>query len=304
MTQPPSLYSAFGLTIASDLPLVDLLPGSGAPDVIVSITGRTEGTPSDSWSVVASPGLASGTAPGAGRFVVREGREITLEPYADADARALRLAVVGPLLGVILTQRGHFVLHASTVAVNGQAVAFAGPSGRGKSTLAAAFTRAGHPLIADDMTLIHLSHDQPSPHPMVQPGFPRVKLWPDSAEALAHEVSTLPLIHPERTKRSVQTADVFHSSALPLKRCYLLEDGAEEKITPIDSGAATVLSLVRHTYQSSWMHESGASGANLLNCGALVRSGVVRKLYRRRSFETLPDVLRMIEEDIADETAD
>src|SRR5436853_233172 len=83
--------------------------------------------------------------------------------------------------GLPLPQRGHFVLHASSVAIDGKAAAFAGPSGRGKSTLVAALASAGHPLIADDMSVI----DTSGAAPVVQPGFPRVKLWPDSASALA-----------------------------------------------------------------------------------------------------------------------
>jgi energy-coupling factor transporter ATP-binding protein EcfA2 len=294
MSPPPFLHSAFALTIASDIPLHDLPPGTGDADVVVRIGTLAGPRPAaDSWSVTAAPGEASGWAAGAGAFRVRGGSEIAIDVPPGIDERALRLAIVGPLLGVILTQRGRFVLHASTVAIDGRAVAFAGPSGRGKSTLVAALTRAGHPLIADDMTVI----DTSLPLPVVQPGFPRVKLWPDSAEALAEDVEALPLIHPERTKRSLRMAEAFHPAAVPLARCYLLEDGDTETSTAI-AGSECILSLVRLTYQASWMHESGASGSNLLNCGALARSGVVRRLERRRSFAVLPEVMRFIESDV------
>jgi energy-coupling factor transporter ATP-binding protein EcfA2 len=294
MSASPFLHSAFALTIASEIPLIDLPRGRGDADVIV----RLDALPGPSrdaeiWHVTATPGEAHGWAAGAGRFRVRGGNEIVIDPAPGADERALRLAVVGPLLGVILAQRGRFVLHASTVAIDGRAVAFAGPSGRGKSTLAAALTRLGHPLIADDMTVI----DSADTTPMVQPGFPRLKLWPDSAEALAEDVESLPLIHPERTKRSLSVTESFHPEALPLARCYLLEDGDVEAATEI-AGAESILSLVRLTYQASWMHETGVSGANLLQCGALARSGVVRRMERRRSFEALPAVMRFIEADV------
>ncbi|HYC62034.1 MAG TPA: hypothetical protein VEK79_20955, partial [Thermoanaerobaculia bacterium] len=173
------------------------------------------------------------------------------------------------------------------------AVAFTGPSGRGKSTLVAALARAGHPLIADDMTVIELHGDRP----VVKPGFPRVKLWPDSAEALEHDVDGLPLIHPERTKRSLTMPPTVHAGDIPLVRCYLIEDADHESVSEL-SGSECLLSLVALTYQSSWMHETGSSGANLLHCGALARSGVVRRLRRRRSFDALPDVIRFIEADV------
>lgn len=288
-----SRHQAFALTIESAIPLIELPTGEGAPDVEVSI-GGVEGapSPSDGWSVIAAPDDVRGWMPDGGAFHVRGGREIVIDPVPNVDARALRLGIVGPLLGVILMQRGLFVLHASTVAIGGKAVAFFGPSGRGKSTLTAAMTRAGHPLIADDMTVI----DTSGPTPFVQPGFPRVKLWPDSASALEHDVDELPLIHPARTKRSLQTAE-FHRERLPLARCYLLEDGDEESSTEIPPREA-VLALIASTYQAFWLHQTGASGPNLLHCGALTRSGVVRRLRRRRTFEALPDVVRFVEEDV------
>lgn len=289
-----SLHQAFALTIASEIPLIELPPGEGTPDVAVSI-GRVEGAPSPSegWSVIAAPDDVRGWMPDGGAFHVRGGREIVVDPIPGADDRALRLGIVGPLLGVVLMQRGLFVLHASTVAIGGSAVAFFGPSGRGKSTLTAAFTRAGHPLIADDMTVI----DTSTPTPFVQPGFPRVKLWPDSASALEHDLDALPLIHPARTKRSLQLATAFHRDPLPLARCYLLEDGDEESSTEIAAREA-VLALIGSTYQAFWLHQTGASGPNLLHCGALTRSGVVRRLRRRRAFEVLSEVVRFVEEDL------
>lgn len=294
MPSPRSVHQAFALIISSDIPLIELPPADGSPDVEVSI-GSVEGAPApaDGWIVTAEPDDVRGWIPGGGAFRVRNGREIIVDPAPDADDRAVRLGIVGPLLGVILTQRGRFVLHASTVAVDGHAVAFVGPSGRGKSTLAAAMTGAGNPLIADDMTVI----DPSGLIPVVQPGFPRVKLWPDSAGALAHDIENLPLLHPDRTKRSVQLASAFQRDPLPLARCYLLEDGDDESSTEVPALEA-VLALIACTYQASWLHETGASGANLQYCAALTRSGVVRRLRRRRAFEALPDVIRFVERDV------
>jgi hypothetical protein len=288
------LHSAFALTIASDIPLPELPPGSGRADVHVHV-GQLDATPpdDDAWSVTATPGEAHGWAPGAGAFRVRNGNEIVIDVSSGADDRAVRLAVVGPLLGVILAQRGQFVLHASTVVVDGHAVSFAGPSGRGKSTLAAAMTRAGYALIADDMTVINAD----AAPPLVQPGFPRVKLWPDSASALTHDADALPLIHPDRTKRSLQVRERFQADPVPLARCYLLEDGDSESVAELP-GTDAILSLVRYTYQASWMHDTGVSGPNLLQCGALARSGVVRRLTRRRAFDALTATIAFIEADV------
>jgi len=293
VSPPRFFHRAFALTIASEIPLIELPPGAGTPDVEVTIgTVEVERPAEGSWSVVAAPDDVRGWIPDGGGFRVRGGREIVVDPASGADERALRLGIVGPLLGVILTQRGQFVLHASSVVVDGRAVAFAGPSGRGKSTLATALARAGHPLVADDITVI----DTAGPEPLVLPGFARVKLWPDSANMLGEDAEALPLLHPARTKRSLQLDD-FHRHPVPLERCYLLEDGpAEESLEP--AAREAVLALIGCTYQSQWLHQTGASGKNLLHCTALARSGVVRRLLRRRDFDALPDVVRFVEADV------
>jgi hypothetical protein len=153
--------------------------------------------------------------------------------------------------------------------------------------------RSGKPLLADDMTLV----DTSGSFPLVRPGFPRIKLWPDSATALSHDIAKLPLLHPERTKRSVQVAAGFHADAVPLTRCYLIEDADTESIVEL-SPTESILSLVKYTYQANWLYETGESGSNLIQCGALTRSGVVRRLHRRRSFDALPEVIRCIEADV------
>jgi hypothetical protein len=287
-----SLHQAFALTIASDIPLHELPPGSGAPDVEVTLGPvDVERPAAGQWRIEAAPGDVRGWIPEGGGFHVRDGRRIVIDPMPGADERALRLGIVGPLLGVVLTQLGRFVLHASSVVIDGRAVAFSGPSGRGKSTLATALARAGHPLVADDITVI----DTTGGRPVVLPGFARVKLWPDSANVLGEDAEALPLLHPARTKRSLQLAE-FHGHPVPLARCYLLEDGpTEESLQP--PAREAVLALIGSTYQSQWLHQTGASAANLLHCTALAASGVVRRLRRRRDFAALPEVLRFIEED-------
>lgn len=63
------------------------------------------------------------------------------------------------VLRFVLQARGHELLHASAVAMPGGAVGFCGSSGVGKSTLAYAFGRRGHPPIADDALLFESAGD-------------------------------------------------------------------------------------------------------------------------------------------------
>ena len=52
----------------------------------------------------------------------------------------------------LLQQRGVMTLHASAIETQAGAVLFAGPSGIGKSSLAAALVERGNTMLADDVT--------------------------------------------------------------------------------------------------------------------------------------------------------
>ena len=71
-------------------------------------------------------------------------------------ARVLLWACLSDMLSVTPTNgpNGALQLHASTVAIDGQAVCITGPSGAGKSELALALMAYGATLVADDITWI------------------------------------------------------------------------------------------------------------------------------------------------------
>ena len=66
---------------------------------------------------------------------------------------------------LLLAELGELAVHAAAVGVCGRAVLFAGPSGRGKSTLALAASELGHPVISEDGVTI-------------DPNDERLRVWP------------------------------------------------------------------------------------------------------------------------------
>lgn len=82
--------------------------------------------------------------------------------------------------GMIGMQRGRFPLHGSAITARGRAVAFAGVSSAGKSTLVAALVRAGYPLLADDLCMIRQDEEVYR----VGSGVPAVRLLEDAASHL------------------------------------------------------------------------------------------------------------------------
>src|SRR5260370_13570117 len=137
----PASHYAYGLRIRSALTLPDLPPSDGPPDIEVRL-GKLPRVPPGTavpW-VRADDGEETLSWGGVGGFLVRAGREVVVDPDPGADGWALRLFLVGPVLAVLLRERGYLVLHGSAVERSGLTIAFLGPAGWGKSTLAAALS--------------------------------------------------------------------------------------------------------------------------------------------------------------------
>lgn len=80
----------------------------------------------------------------------RSRRSIVVHSSPGADPAMLSIIVGGGVLAHAVAAEGRLVLHASAVETGGRALAVAGPSGTGKSTLAAILCADGARLISDD----------------------------------------------------------------------------------------------------------------------------------------------------------
>ncbi len=81
---------------------------------------------------------------------------ITWHPLEPVDEGLIGMMLKGTVLSFALALRGELLLHASAVTIDGEAVAFAGLSGMGKSTAAALLCAGGAPLLADDALRVDL----------------------------------------------------------------------------------------------------------------------------------------------------
>jgi energy-coupling factor transporter ATP-binding protein EcfA2 len=76
--------------------------------------------------------------------------------------------LVATAIPLLLAERGDLLLHASAVGTaGGECVLFCGPSGRGKSTLAASLVELGHPLLGEDGIAVTTGDDE---RPVAWPG--------------------------------------------------------------------------------------------------------------------------------------
>lgn len=235
-----------------------------------------------------------------GTFLVRRGREIVVDPAPEVEERVLRLFILGPALAVLLHQRGRLVLHASAVAIDGEVIAFPGGPGWGKSTMAAALHARGHGVVADDVTAVQLDMDRP----MLVPGFPQLKLWPEAAvSSLGDDLQTLPRLHPELEKRARRVARSFPSASLPLRRIYVLAEGESQRIEPLPAQEGLV-ELVRHSYVARLLQdaESAELSSHFFQCSRVVKTVPIRRLRRPKYLPALSDLARLVEEDLAQST--
>src|SRR5690606_16473868 len=83
------------------------------------------------------------------------------------------LPLFGPVMACLLHRQGLLVLHGSAVVIDGEAHAFLGDKGSGKSTTAAALIAAGLPLVADDVVALDRLEDG---RLAVRAAFPAMKL--------------------------------------------------------------------------------------------------------------------------------
>jgi hypothetical protein len=161
----------------------------------------------------------------------------------------------GPILGFALRLRGVTCLHASAAIVDGRCFAIVGAAGMGKSTSAAAFARFGLEVLTDDVLALRdrgTSFD-------VQPGLPRVLLWPESVTTLFGHADALPRIVSTWGKRYLdltQPGYRFAREASPLGAVYLLGErlapGATPQITQLQ-GASALAWLLANTYANDFL---------------------------------------------------
>ena len=246
---PSALYAvdAFGLRVEADWPLAGATAApSVASDRSVATVRRVESASLASlWDVPGERLLerefrgeiamtferAEGYriwAKGFGRYLVSaDGTQVHCERGhvpEHAQERFL-FAQVLPLAAVL---QGFELLHASAVSLNGVAIAFAGPSGVGKTTLMSRLVARGAGLLCDDaLSLEHVSGEL-----VAHPGPPYV--------AVAEGGDRGMLDIAERIGRVVGRSDKLNfvvptvQRSLPLRAVYHLEAGSALELAALD----------------------------------------------------------------------
>ena len=163
------------------------------------------------------------------RFTISHGDRVLVEPVEGYGAAAWRVPLLGSVMAALLEQRGAFVLHAGALIFDGRAAAFLGDKGQGKSTLNAALSQAGFPLLNDDVTALQMP-DDPARAPLASPGFSQIKLLPDAVRAATGtDAEQWPIVAPEIAdfdKRAFRAPLAQHGG--PLHALFILHLAPDE----------------------------------------------------------------------------
>jgi hypothetical protein len=299
-------YRAYGLTLGSDTPLVAL---GQEPDLLERHDLSVSLEPEAGWvqEAMCLPSRLEHPKPGVledeyespfmlTSFGVREFFELSYGGNARffVDASAERIwgtwqppltiedattYLLGPVMGFVLRRRSVMALHASAISIDGHAFALCGESQSGKSTTAAALALRGIPVLCEDITPLIEQQGRFQ----VEPGYPRVCLWPDAVEKLLGAQNALPRLTPTWEKLFLPldgTNAKFDDQRRAISAVYIfaprLADADAPRIEMLSAREA-LLDLVQNTYMN-WLLDRGQRAAEFEALSKLVTHVPIRRI--------------------------
>jgi hypothetical protein len=230
------------------------------------------------------------------------GREVWVTWPSSMTVAEVSAYLLGPIVGVAMRLRGITCLHASAVNVDGRAVAFLGREGAGKSTTAAALAVKGFPVLSDDTIALTERGSEWT----AAPGYPRVRLWPDSAGAIRDNAGAPALIPPgesgsaSRYHLNLQALrSRFQSDPLPLGLVYFLDEPSHENHPSAEalSASKALLALVPNTYATRVL-DRVMRAQEFESLSRFVERVPVRRLTRPADLARLSDFCDFVVEDL------
>ncbi len=323
-------YSLFGLALASNLPIPELVPvpastiarpaqdvqvhWQATPDFIAvsstldlayisSYTDRAGEPALKIWSIPSAGLLRLDYSDGARFWVSRDGKSVWSmwsEPLSIDDTATYLL---GPVLGLVLRLRGVTCLHASAIAFGAAedllAAAFVGAEGAGKSTTAAALARQGLTVLSDDIVAL----EEGDSRFLVRPAYPYLCLWPESVASLYGSADALPAFAAGYDKRCLSLGReslAFAKAPARLGCIYILGERTgvpDPVIEPVPAQQAFV-TLVANTYATN-MLDSEMRKREFETLGRLMQSVPVRLIHAHPEPSRISALCAAIREDVA-----
>jgi hypothetical protein len=281
-------YSAYGLTFGSDFPCSEIPEAEGDVDVRL----RYGDVPPGDEAVSIDGGTLVFRVDGVADYMVVDGREVVIRPATGGIEGDVRLWLFGSIFAALLHGRGILPLHASGIETDAGAVLFAGHSGIGKSTLAAAFGRRGFRIVTDDVSGIRLGEGGA---PEVLPGIARLKLHADTLTTLGIDPRGLERLRPGAGKFAYPAHRIQVRRTLPLHRVFFIETGEGNGVKVERLGRlAGVQSILEHTFRDWMLDALGVRDRHLAVAARVAAGGAGLYRVRRPADGCPPEALMAV----------
>ena len=256
-----SAYRIADRTLASTIPLPELPASCAAPDWMFDVTPSRLFRGSPPWFQSWRAGgrrWASFARIGRGYlvrfhgfadFVIDDGaRQIVCSARAAVHASTVRHLLLDQVLPLAFSRERRLVLHAAGLATPRGTFAFVGPTGAGKSTLAAAIATTGLALMTDDCLVVERAGDAL----IAKPFYPGARLWRDSLAAMASRVRSTSVAHYTRKRRVGDSLIPYEPDPQPLGGIFVLRSPRHDRRAAVAavrlSPRRAMLALVGSTF--------------------------------------------------------
>jgi hypothetical protein len=229
-------------------------------------------------------------------LVAPDARTIRYCRLAHATLESLTVYLLGQIISFALIARGRDPLHGTSVAFGGNAVAFVGDCGYGKSTLAAALLAHGGRVVTDDLVSLNSRRARW----LVEPGIPRLKLTPATMEALLGDVAGPRMIHGADKRVVPLNPTQAVARPLPLRAIYVLGSPKRSGKIVVETltRAKAFLEIIRAAFNLV-VHDRKRYARQFAFATQLATDVPVRRLAYPRTFAALADVCDAIQADAA-----
>lgn len=297
--QAPYLYTAYNLTIASEIEMRELFPitDQDFPKEKADIYIHLSPEP----NYLMNPGTQKITTDyiwfevECGRLVCRNGNEIIAETNNEPDQmKELRHYIVSHAMCFLMYMRGILPLHSSSVGNENGAITLLGNCGAGKSTYSSLLRKRGYKLLADDVSAIAIKDKTP----YVQLSIPQQKYTKESARQEGLSLDALECVDEGRGKyRLYLSKEDMCSEPKPATAMFELipdYDKNELRIEKVQGLDALRLLSNYHFSQYLSNHNDGLSVEIFQTMVTLAEKCPIYRIYRPTDRDAREEVLDLI----------
>lgn len=232
-----------------------------------------------------------------GKFYIKNGDTIIIEPIVEPDYQHLKAYLLSRSFALLMFQRNTVALHGSSILFDDKAYIFCGQSGAGKSTLSAGLTLKGYDLFSDDLSVIDFDNNKP----LIHCGFSHNKLCEDTMKYFNISSENLIKVDNFANKYALPTSKTFSDCTAEVN--VLIELSINYNNSNNDTsvsltevfGQEKLQTVFRNIFRNQLLNDVGLNPIYLKHCLNLSKNIRVFKLKRPNNLFTVDEQIRLIE---------